>query len=125
MLKKIVSSLIVMVAMVTMVQMSNISKAEARDVWAYTAPNQAYTVYVISESVGFTANNTLKCRTKTVRGMEYDLTGWELRQNGEIYQYRVCESEGKCGLVPVEGTWYLLDSEEMFCVFNTCADCLQ
>ena len=125
MLKKIVSSLIFMVAMVTMVQMSDISKAEAKDVWAYTAPNQAYTVYVISESVGFTANDTLKCRTKTVRSMEYDLTGWELRQNGDIYQYRVCESEGKRGLVPVEGTWHLLDSEEMFCVFNTCAECLQ
>ena len=125
MLKKIVSSLIVMVAMVTMVQMSDISKAEARDVWAYTAPNQAYTVYVISESVGFTANDTLKCRTKTVRSMEYDLTGWELRQNGDIYQYRVCESESKRGLVPFEGTWHLLDSEEMFCVFNTCAECLQ
>ena len=125
MLKKIVSSLIVMVAMVTMVQMSDISKAEARDVWAYTAPNQAYTVYVISESVGFTANDTLKCRTKTVRGMEYELSGWELRQNGDIYQYRVCESESKRGLVPFEGTWHLLDSEEMFCVFNTCAECLQ
>ena len=125
MIRKIFPILIIMLAMVTAVQICKPSKAEAEDVLAYTAPNMEYTVYVISESVGFTANDTLKCRTKTVRGMEYELSGWELRQNGDIYQYRVCESESKRGLVPFEGTWHLLDSEEMFCVFNTCAECLQ
>lgn len=125
MLKKIISALIIMAAMVIGVQMSNIQPAEAKDVWAYTAPNQEYTVYVMSESVRMTANNTLRCRTKTVRGMGYDITGWELKNSGDDYYYRVCESEGKGGLVPFEGKWHVLDSEEMFMVFNTCADILQ
>ena len=125
MLKKIISALIIMAAMVIGVQMSNIQPAEAKDVWAYTAPNQEYTVYVMSESVRMTANNTLRCRTKTVRGMGYDITGWELKNSGDDYCYRVCESEGKGGLVPFEGKWHVLDSEEMFMVFNTCADILQ
>ena len=125
MLKKIISALIIMAAMVIGVQMSNIQPAEAKDVWAYTAPNQEYTVYVMSESVRMTANNTLRCRTKTVRGMGYDITGWELKNSGDDYYYRVCESEGKGGLVPFEGKWHVLDSEEMFRVFNTCADILQ
>ena len=125
MLKKIISALIIMAAMVIGVQMSNIQPAEAKDVWAYTAPNQEYTVYVMSESVRMTANNTLRCRTKTVRGMGYDITGWELKNSGDDYYYRVCESEGKGGLVPFEGKWHVLDSEEMFRIFNTCADILQ
>ena len=125
MLKKIISALIIMAAMVIGVQMSNIQPAEAKDVWAYTASNQEYTVYVMSESVRMTANNTLRCRTKTVRGMGYDITGWELKNSGDDYYYRVCESEGKGGLVPFEGKWHVLDSEEMFMVFNTCADILQ
>ena len=125
MLKKIISALIIMAAMVIGVQMSNIQPAEAKDVWAYTAPNQEYTVYVMSESVRMTANNTLRCRTKTVRGMGYDITGWELKNSGDDYYYRVCESEGKGGLVPFEGKWHVLDSEEMFMIFNTCADILQ
>ena len=125
MLKKIISALIIMAAMVIGVQMSSIQPAEAKDVWAYTAPNQEYTVYVMSESVRMTANNTLRCRTKTVRGMGYDITGWELKNSGDDYYYRVCESEGKGGLVPFEGKWHVLDSEEMFMVFNTCADILQ
>ena len=125
MLKKIISALIIMAAMVIGVQMSNIQPAEAKEVWAYTAPNQEYTVYVMSESVRMTANNTLRCRTKTVRGMGYDITGWELKNSGDDYYYRVCESEGKGGLVPFEGKWHVLDSEEMFMVFNTCADILQ
>ncbi|WP_276840417.1 hypothetical protein [Anaerovibrio lipolyticus] len=125
MVKRILAVLVMQLTLITAMQVVSTGNAEARDVWAYTAPNQQYTVYVISESVGFTANNTLKCRTKTVRGMEYELAGWELKQSGDDYYYRVCESESKKGLVPVEGTWYLLDSEEMLCVFNTCADCLQ
>lgn len=125
MIRKIFPTLIIMLAMVTAVQICKPSKAEAEDVLAYTAPNMEYTVYVISESVGFTDNGTLKCRTKTVRGMEYDITGWELKKDGDIYYYRICESEGIRGLAPVEGKWRVLDSEEMLRVFSTCVDCLQ
>lgn len=125
MLRKYLVAIVMVLAMVTAVQLFAPVEAEAKDVWAYTAPNQEYTVYVISDSVRMTANNTLRCRTKTVRSMEYDITGWELKQSGDDYYYRVCESMGKRGLAPVEGKWYLLDSEEMFMVFNTCADILQ
>lgn len=125
MIKRFLTTLVMVLTIVTTLQVYNPGEAEAKDVWAYAAPNQEYTVYVISESVRMTANNTLRCRTKTVRSMEYDITGWELKQSGDDYYYRVCESEGKGGLVPFEGKWHILDSEEMYCVFNTCADILQ
>ena len=124
MLRRILSAIMMVATMVTLSMVFNPSEAEAKDIWAYTAPNQEYSVYVVSEYVKVTPNNTLKCRTKTVRGMSYDIDGWEFKINGDVYYYRACESQSKNGLVPVEGKWYILDSNEMISVYNVCVDCL-
>lgn len=124
MLRRILSTIMLVASIAVVVMVFNPGEAEAKDVWAYTAPNQEYSVYVVSEYVRVTSDNTLKCRTKTVRGMEYDIGGWEFKKNGEVYYYRVCESQSKNGLVPVEGKWYVLDANEMISVYNACVDCL-
>ena len=126
MLKKVFSAIVLMAVVFITSQGLQPATAEAADVWAYGNNRQGYNVYVMSETVKVTANNTIKCRTKTVRAMEYDVTGWEFaKDNNDNYYYRVCESEGKGGLRPFEGEWHDLSvAPEMIQVLQVCIDCL-
>lgn len=111
--------------MAAIILVSGYTAAEAEDVWAYSAPDKEFSIYVISESVSMTPDNTIKCRTKAVSGEGTDITGWEFTKKDDKYFYRVCESEGDNGLVAVEGPWYDLNSKEMASVLVTSVNCMK
>ena len=81
-----------------------VKQAHAQDV--YAATNQGAEIYVMTYTIRWSGDNRFNVRTKTVRRYEYDVEGWEFVYTNGGWKYRLAESQGKKGLVPVNSPQY-------------------